>query len=324
MDVINFDSERLSRKACPSHLIPSTTFVDLIQMIWRAKNAEIDVSSRALVMGILNVTLDSFTDGGKFISVDKAVAHALQMVEEGADVIDVGGESTRPGAGEISAEVEMERVLPIIQALSRHLRQNTSEVAPSKGKSGVLISIDTYKAVVARAALDCGASIINDITGLRGDPGMAGVARETGAGVIVMHMQGVPRTMQTAPHYEDVVGEVRDFFRQSFDLAIASGIHPMCLAFDPGIGFGKTVAHNLALLRNLESLRIGDRPLVIGVSNKSFIGKVMGSDAIADRFWPTIALTSFAREHGANLVRVHAVKPNAQALRMIESILEGA
>ena len=258
-------------------------------------------------MGILNVTLDSFSDGGKFLSVDRAVAHALRMVEEGADVIDVGGESTRPGAEAVSAEVEMQRVQPVIEALSKH--------------TSVLISIDTYKAEVARAAINCGASIINDVTGLRGDPGMTAAACESGAGVIVMHMQGNPRTMQIAPHYGDVVAEVRDFFRQTFEQAIGSGIHPMCLAFDPGIGFGKTVAHNLELLKNLESLRAADRPLVLGVSNKSFIGKVIGSDALSDRLWPTVALTSFAREHGANVVRVHEVKANAQALRMTESIL---
>ena len=276
-------------------------------MIWRAKKAEIDLSSRALVMGILNVTLDSFSDGGKFLSVDKAVSHAIRMADEGADLIDVGGESTRPGAEAVPAEVEMERVLPVIEALAK--------------RTGALISIDTYKASVARAALDCGASIINDITGLRGDPEMAGVARASGAGVILMHMQGTPRTMQLSPHYQDVRAEVRDFFRQSFDLALACGLHPMSLAFDPGIGFGKTVAHNLELLKNLESLRVGDRPLVLGVSNKSFIGKAIGSDAMEDRFWPTVALTSFLRERGANVVRVHDVKANAQALRMTEAIL---
>jgi len=263
-------------------------------------------------MGILNVTLDSFSDAGKFLSVDKAVAHALRMVEEGADVIDIGGESTRPGAESVSAEVELERVVPVLEGIFKKL-----------GDSRVLISIDTYKAEVARAALDRGASIINDITGLRGDPAMTEVARQSGAGVIIMHMQGTPRTMQLSPSYGDVVGEVRDFFRQSFDHAVASGLHPMSLAFDPGIGFGKTVAHNLQLLKNLESLRVGDRPLVLGVSNKSFIGKVIGSDSLEDRFWPTVALTSFAREHGANLVRVHEVKPNAEALRMTEAILEG-
>jgi len=268
-------------------------------------------------MGILNVTLDSFSDAGKFLSVNKAVAHALRMVEEGAAVLDIGGESTRPGAQAVCAEEEMQRVLPVLEALSQEL---SHELASSR----VLISIDTYKAEVARAAIERGASIINDITGLRGDPGMAEVARESGAGVIIMHMQGTPLTMQTAPHYADVVGEVRDFFRQSLDHALASGLDPMSLAFDPGIGFGKTVAHNLLLLKNLESLRVGSRPLVLGVSNKSFIGKVIGSDALEDRLWPTVALTSFAREHGANLVRVHEVKPNAEALRMTEAILGGS
>jgi dihydropteroate synthase len=296
-------------------------------MIWRAKNVELDLTRRALVMGILNVTLDSFSDGGKFLSVERAVEHALRMVEEGAAIIDVGGESTRPGAPEVPAEVEMERVLPVIEALARapglpgRPSQPLTSLTSLTGADFPLISIDTYKPEVARAAIERGAHIINDITGLQ-NPAMLEVARQTGAGAVIMHMQGTPRTMQIAPHYEDVVAEVRNFFRQSLDRAIASGLDPMCLAFDPGIGFGKTVAHNLELLRNLDSLRVSDRPLLVGVSNKSFIGKVIGSDRMEDRLWPTVALTSFAREKGANLVRVHEVKPNAQALRMTEAILE--
>ena len=276
-------------------------------MIWKNSIGELDPGVRGLIMGILNVTVDSFSDGGKYVSVEKAVEHGLRMVEEGADIIDVGGESTRPGAEPVDAEEEMRRVLPVIGALA--------------GKTRCAISIDTYKAEVARAAVGRGARIINDVTGLRGDAGMAGAARETGAGLIIMHMQGSPRDMQSNPRYSDVVAEVGDFFRQSFTRAVTCGIDPMNIAFDPGIGFGKTAAHNMLLLKNIESLRVENRPLVVGVSRKSFLGKISGSDDMADRLWPTVALTSYARERGADIFRVHDVQPNAEALRMTGAIL---
>ncbi len=277
-------------------------------MIWRHKHGQFDLATRALIMGVLNVTTDSFYDGGKFAAHDAAIAHALEMLDEGADIIDIGGESTRPGAGPVDEREELRRVLPVITALA--------EKNPR-----CIISIDTSKAAVARAAIERGAAIVNDITGLRGDPAMAQVVRDAGAGVVIMHMQGTPRTMQQHPRYENVVREVADFFRQSFTRAVSCGIHPMNIAFDPGIGFGKTVAHNLLLLKSIESLRAGDRPLVVGVSRKSFIGKIIGSESPDDRFWPTVALTSLAREKGANIFRVHDVRPNAQALRMTEAIL---
>lgn len=352
-------------------------------MFWRTKIGEIDLTSRALVMGILNVTADSFFDGGKFLGVEDAVAHAASMAADGAEIIDIGGESTRPGAEPVSAEVEMERVLPVIQRMKDEVGRMNSEDAKLHPSSFTphpcpFISIDTSKAVVARAAIERGASIINDVTGLRGDPAMIDVARETGAGVIIMHMQGTPRDMQRKPIYDDVVAEVREFFRQSFRRAVTSGIHPMSIAFDPGIGFGKSVTHNLLLLKNLAALRVGERPLVLGVSRKSFISKVLAGaaaqserggakpirlaslaqdkldgveephgiknglnpastdfsrgsstplrsprndNALDERFWPTVALTSFGREHGANVLRVHDVKPNCEALRMTEAIL---
>jgi dihydropteroate synthase len=179
------------------------------------------------------------------------------------------------------------------------------------------------KPAVARAAVATGAAIINDVTGLR-DPAMREAVRDTGAAAIAMHMQGEPRTMQLAPHYADVIAEVRESFRQTFEACLACGIDPMRLAFDPGIGFGKTLEHNLVLLRGLESVRVAERPLVLGVSRKSFIGKVLGSDAMEDRAWPTVALTSFLRERGAQVLRVHDVKANTHALRMTEAILHGA
>jgi dihydropteroate synthase len=310
-------------------------------MVWRIKNRDIDLTTRALVMGILNVTLDSFSDGGKYAQPDRAVEHALDMAAQGADIIDVGGESTRPGAEPVAAEVEMERVLPVIEGLSVRLGVLSAQcsVLGSEGecrdaarseskiqnpKSRIfppLISIDTCKPAVAAAAIARGASIINDVTGLR-DDAMIEVAARTGAGVIAMHMQGTPRDMQRDPHYENVVAEVGIFFRQIFDRAIGLGLDPMSFAFDPGIGFGKTVAHNLSLLKNLAALRVADRPLVVGVSRKSFIGKLTGSAAMEDRLAPTVALTSLLRARGANVLRVHDVRPNVHALRVAEAIME--
>ena len=275
-------------------------------MLWRTKTREFDLHKRALLMGILNVTADSFSDGGRYLDPDHAVAHAQEMAAAGADIIDVGGESTRPGAEPVPEDEEMRRVLPVIERLARD--------TPS------VISIDTMKSAVARAAVERGAAIINDVTGLR-DPAMREVVRVTGAGAIAMHMQGTPQDMQRAPHYEDVVAEIKDFFRQTLNACLASGVDVMRLAFDPGIGFGKTVPHNLAIVRNLDSMRVGGRPLVLGVSRKSFLGKLVGSEALEDRAWPTVTLTSYGRTRGANVFRVHDVLPNAQALRMTEALL---
>lgn len=281
-------------------------------MIWRTRSREHDLSRHALVIGIVNVTADSFSDGGKFLAPEAAVAHALTLAGEGARILDIGGESTRPGAEPVSAQEEMARVLPVIERLAAALRGRNIEAE---------ISIDTSKAAVARAAIERGAGIINDVTGLRGDMEMPRVARETGAGVIAMHMQGTPRDMQRAPHYENVTAEVREFFRQTFSRAVASGIPSQALAFDPGIGFGKTLMHNLSLLQNLAALRVEERPLVLGVSRKSFLGKVIGSEAMADRAVPTAALTALGRERGANVFRVHDVRANVHALRISEALL---
>lgn len=276
-------------------------------MIWKIRDREIDLSRRALVMGIINATPDSFSDGGSFLDPQAALAHGLRMVAEGAEILDVGGESTRPGAQGVSADEEIQRVLPVIRALRR--------------ESQVLISIDTSKAAVARAALDAGADIINDVTGLRGDPDMSALAASSKAGVVIMHMQGEPRTMQVSPAYDDVVSEVGEFFRQALAGAIASGIDPMCIAFDPGIGFGKSPEHNRRLLAELSAFLPLGRPLLVGVSRKSFLGWLAGSAAMDDRFWPGVALTSLCRESGARILRVHDVKPHAEALRMTEAII---
>ena len=274
-------------------------------MLWETPVRTFDLTRRALLMGVVNVTVDSFSDGGQFVGVEAAVSQARRLAEEGAEIIDVGGESTRPGASPVPEGEEMRRVLPVIARLACDPR--------------FVVSIDTMKPAVARAAMVAGAAIINDVSGLR-DPAMLDVARETAAGVIAMHMQGTPRDMQHAPHYDDVCVEIRDYFRQTYDRCLACGMIAARLAFDPGIGFGKALAHNLTLLRNLDFMRVAGRPLVLGVSRKSFIGRAIGSDAPDDRAWPTVALTSYGRARGANVIRVHDVRPNADALRMTEAI----
>lgn len=275
-------------------------------MIWKIRGRELDLTRRAVVMGILNVTPDSFSDGGAFLDPEAACAHGLALVAEGAEILDIGGESTRPGSEGVSAEEETRRVLPVIQALRRATR--------------VPISIDTSKASVARAAVEAGADIINDVTGLRGDPEMLALAAKTRAGVVVMHMQGTPRTMQSAPHYKDVVAEVGEFFRHSLERAIACGLDPMSIALDPGIGFGKTHAHNLALLAGMKSFPPLGRPLLVGVSRKSLLGHLANSSAMEDRLWPGVALTALCRERGARIFRVHEAKPHHLALRTAEAL----
>ena len=261
-------------------------------------------------MGVLNVTPDSFSDGGKFFAAKNAVEHGLRMAADGAHIVDVGGESTRPGAEAVDAQEELRRVIPVIEQLH--------------SKSEVIISIDTSKAEVARAAVRAGASIVNDVTAGRGDKEMMSLVAEARSGFIVMHMQGTPRTMQIAPQYADAVSEVAVFFRQQYARAIEYGIDPMAIAFDPGIGFGKALEHNLELLAQLEQLRAHDRPIVIGVSRKSFLVKVMTSSEIGDRLAPAVALTSLLRARGADVFRVHDVKENVYALNVTEAILQRA
>ena len=256
-------------------------------------------------MGILNVTPDSFSDGGRFAAVDSALEQARLMIAEGAAIIDIGGESTRPGAAPVSADEEIARTVPVIQSLRKEWDG--------------WISIDTTKPDVAKAALDAGADIVNDVSGLR-DPDMVTVCVESACAICVMHMQGTPQTMQEAPSYGDVVAEVRAYFEERLAALTEAGIDAECLCFDPGIGFGKTLEHNLALLRSLDTLSPQDTPLLLGLSRKSFIGKLLGDDAMELRDWPTVALTAKAREQGVMLHRVHEVQPNLQALRMVEAI----
>jgi dihydropteroate synthase len=278
--------------------------------LWKIGDRIFDLSRHGLIMGVLNVTPDSFSDAGEFFAVDRAVEHGLRMAAEGAHIVDVGGESTRPGAEVVSAEEELRRVIPVIEQLRR--------------KSEVIISIDTAKAEVAQAAVRAGASIVNDVTAGRGDEEMMPLIAETKSAFIIMHMQGTPRTMQIAPQYANVVSEISDFFRQQCERAIVYNIDPMAIAFDPGIGFGKTLEHNLELLAQLERLRTCDRPIVIGVSRKSFLGKLINSAQVSDRLAPAVALTSLLRTRGADVLRVHDVKENVNALKVTEAILQRA
>jgi dihydropteroate synthase len=274
--------------------------------VWKIGDRIADLSRRGMIMGVLNVTPDSFSDGNEFFEFEAAVERGIQMEAEGADIIDVGGESTRPGAEAVSAEDELRRVIPVIEKL--------------RASTKVAISIDTSKSEVAGAALDAGASIINDVTGGRGDEKMFPLAATRKSAVVLMHMQGEPRTMQKNPEYGDVVREVADFFRQQYSRALECGVEPMRLAFDPGIGFGKTLEHNLSLLKNLDQLREHDRPLVVGVSRKSFLGKLVGSNEMGDRLAPTVALTAILRDRGADVLRAHDVKENVAALRIAEGV----
>ena len=277
-------------------------------MIWQTAHRTLNLGTQAIVMGILNVTPDSFSDGGTYRATARAVAHAREMIAQGAAIIDVGGESTRPGAAPVSAEEEMRRVVPVVD----DLRAADPEI---------LISVDTSKAVVAEAALARGASIINDVSALRHDPEMAAVISDAGAGVVLMHMQGNPRTMQENPSYQDVTAEVRAFFEERLEAARLAGIALERIAFDPGIGFGKTIEHNLTLLRTLDTLRVANRPLVLGVSRKGLLAKLSGAESMRDRLGPTVALTALLRERGAQVLRVHDVQPNVAALRVTESLL---
>jgi dihydropteroate synthase len=256
-------------------------------------------------MGVVNVTPDSFSDGGLYLDPEKAIRHGVELVEAGAAILDVGGESTRPGAEEVAAEEELRRVVPVIEGLAGLDAQ---------------ISVDTSKAAVAEAALDAGATIVNDVTALRGDAAMAGLCAERGATVILMHMAGSPRTMQEHPSYDDVVAEVKAFLAERLQAALVAGIAAERIWLDPGIGFGKTAEHNLELLRRLSELTELGRPLVVGTSRKSFIGRLDGSGA-NERLGGTIASSILAAIEGAEVLRVHDVAEVGQALTVAGAIL---
>ncbi|MBR1981555.1 MAG: dihydropteroate synthase [Akkermansia sp.] len=261
------------------------------------------------VMGILNVTPDSFSDGGLHAGVDAALAHARLLVGHGADMIDVGGESTRPGAAEVAPEEEMRRTRPVIEALRAEF-------------PGLRISIDTRHAEVARAALQAGADVVNDITGLA-SPEMRRLCAEMPCGVVLMHMQGSPETMQLAPQYADVVAEVRTFFVERLRLAQQAGIAAERICLDPGIGFGKTLEHNLALIRHLESLRVAGRPLLMALSRKRFMSELIGdTQLVRESPLPTVVMSLLAADRGADMHRVHDVAPLRQALVLRQALAE--
>ena len=276
-------------------------------MRWKTKRRVIDLSKRSVVMGILNATPDSFSDGGLHAESTSALQRALEMVQEGAEIIDVGGESTRPGADSVSAELEMARVIPVIEQL--------------RSESDVFISIDTTKASVARAALVAGADIVNDVSGLTADSEMVDVCVEFQAAVVVMHRQCMPKTMQDKPQYNDVLAEVLDYFHARYDILTKAGISAEALCFDPGIGFGKTLEQNFKLLAGVGEMSVHERPVLLGVSRKSFIGAALKIENPAARDAASVAVSVQARLAGCMLHRVHAVRETVEALRIAEEVL---
>lgn len=258
-----------------------------------------------VVMGIVNTTPDSFADGGQFPDADSATGHALRLADEGAEIIDIGGESTRPGSKPVSTAEELRRVVPVIERLAK--------------RCGAVISIDTQKPAVARAALDAGASIVNDIAANRESPEMWQIVAEARAGYICMHMQGTPQTMQAEPHYDDVLREVGDFFTERLAKLAEQGVSGEQVALDPGIGFGKELEHNIKLLSGIHQLIMSGRPLIIGASRKSFIGKLLGTPS-NERLPASLACAACAAAEGAHVVRVHDVAETVQAVRMAEAL----
>ncbi|MBW1951474.1 MAG: dihydropteroate synthase [Deltaproteobacteria bacterium] len=265
-----------------------------------------DLSLRALIMGVINVTQNSFSDGGQFFEPQAALEHAQAMVAAGADIIDIGGESTRPFATPISLQEELDRVIPIIETL--------------RSRSEVLISIDTYKAVVAQRALKAGANLINDISALRFDPDMADLVAETGVPVVLMHMQGTPQNMQIKPQYQNLIGEIKTFFQERLAFAVAHGISRSRIILDPGIGFGKNWQHNLELIQRLDEFQELGCPILLGPSRKAFIGKVLDLP-VTQRDIGTLGVIAVALMRGANIIRTHNVLWGRQVINMVEAIL---
>lgn len=267
-----------------------------------------ELGKRTLVMGVLNVTPDSFSDGGLYLERERAVAHGLELAEAGADIIDIGGESSRPGADPVPVEEELQRVLPVIEGIRK--------------ESDIMISIDTYKAQVAEAALAAGAGMVNDISALRFDEKMSDVLVKYDVPIVLMHMQGAPRTMQENPQYDDVVSEIIKFLQERIAAAVTAGISKRRLIIDPGIGFGKLLQHNLEILRRLDEFKALERPLLIGPSRKSFIGQLTGA-AVEERLPGTIASIVLGIAKGAEIVRVHDVQAARQAVQVADAIIRG-
>ena len=274
---------------------------------FKTAHRTLEINNKTLIMAVLNVTPDSFSDGGNYDSTDNAVQKALEMVDQGADIIDIGGESTRPGAQPVSLEEELKRTVPVIKALRK--------------KSDILISIDTTKSEVARQAIKAGADIINDISAFKIDPKMTDVAAETGAGAMLMHMRGTPQTMQDNLKYKDLVGEIKTYFKDIIANLAKAGIQKESLMIDPGIGFSKNVEQNLQLINRLDEFLDFKVPILLGTSRKSFIGKVLNLENPSDRIWGTAASISIGIAKGASVVRVHDIKEMKQVSELTDSIL---
>jgi dihydropteroate synthase len=272
----------------------------------KLRGKALELGRRTLIMGVLNITPDSFSDGGRFADYERAFAQAMELISAGTDILDIGGESTRPGSAPAPLTVELERVIPIIRAV--------------REGSDIPISIDTTKSEVARRSLEAGADIINDVSALRFDPQMALVAAESGAPVILMHMLGVPRTMQVNPVYESVISEIIAFLEERMSFAVKNGIKRSQLIIDPGIGFGKTVTHNLHIIRDLDSFSCMDRPILLGASRKRFMGKILGR-AEDERELGTAVANAFGIAAGAHIIRVHDVAFHREAIRMADAIV---
>ncbi|MEN8254997.1 MAG: dihydropteroate synthase [Verrucomicrobiota bacterium] len=276
---------------------------------WQCRDCTVVLGRRTLVMGILNATPDSFSDGGDYSDPSAAVDRALEMVAQGADIIDVGGESTRPGADPVSVNEEIRRVVPVIKKI--------------REQSDILVSIDTMKAETAARALEAGADIINDISALEADPRMVDVAAETQAGVVLMHMKGSPQTMQNNPGYENVAQEVGAYLAERMRFAEQHGVRRECMVVDPGVGFGKTVEHNLELLRGLPQLAECGRPILIGTSRKSFIGKILNRENPVERLAGSLGAAAWAVMHGAHILRVHDAIDTCDVCGLVDTLLAG-
>ncbi|MBI3378092.1 MAG: dihydropteroate synthase [Nitrospirae bacterium] len=270
----------------------------------------LDFSKKTCLMGILNVTPDSFSDGGQYFNRGLAIKRAHEMVEEGADIIDIGGESTRPGYEPVPLEEEISRTIPVIEALAKNIK--------------VPISIDTYKAEVAKRALDAGASIVNDTSGLRFDPEMPKVVSQYKVPVVIMHIKGTPKNMQVNPTYEALIPEIMDYFRESIRLAVESGIAEEKIIIDPGIGFGKTFGHNLEIIKNLREFTLLEKPLLVGPSRKAFIGKILGDATASERLEGTAAAVAISILNGANIIRVHDVKEMKKVALVADAVKRGS
>lgn len=275
-----------------------------MKLVWSGYS--LDFSKKTYLMGILNITPDSFSDGGRYFDSTLAIKRAYEMIKDGADILDIGGESTRPGSKAVPLEEEISRTIPVIKELSKNIK--------------VPISIDTYKAEVARKALDAGASMVNDISGMRFDSEMPGVIAEYGVPVVIMHIKGTPKDMQLNPEYEALIPEIMDYLRMSIKLAVKFGISEDRIIIDPGIGFGKTFDQNLEIINNLKKFASLEKPILVGASRKAFIGKILDDAPASERLEGTAAAVAISIANGANIVRVHDVKEIAKAAKVADAI----